>query len=209
MSWGTSIWHEGDGGQGDAGGLPGSANVTIGAGSLTDIIGSLSDVTMGADMYEIFISSPSTFSATTTGNGNNPVVNPAIYLFDSSGDGLFGNDNISGTNFQASIPAGTTSSLAAGLYYVLITSSGNLPEKGTTLIFGDLTNTTAVFAASGTVNIKKYATSGTTPSPADSGKGYDIQLTGAQFAETPEPATVALIGFGLAGLAWRSRYSRR
>jgi hypothetical protein len=207
VSWGTSIWHEGDDGQGDAGALPGNANITIGSGPLTDIVGTLGDPTGGADMYEIFIVNPATFSATTTGPGTNGVVNPSIYLFDSTGKGLFGNDNISGTNFQASLPVGTTNALASGLYFILITPSGHLPENGSTLLFGDLTNTTTVTAASSALIIKKYAT-GAAPSPGASGKDYDIVLTGAGFAEAPEPAAVALMGLGLAALAWRSRRVR-
>ncbi len=207
IGWGSTIWHEGDGGEGDAGGLPASANVTQGSGGpLTDIIGSLSDQTAGADMYEISIVNPAAFSATVTGNGNNPIVNSAIYLFNASGVGEFGNDNISGVNSLSSIPVGTTSSLLAGLYYILIVPSGHLPENGATLLFGDLTNTTTVGPATSALVIKKYATSGTTPNPADSGKGYDIVLTGASFAQTPEPASVALMGSGLLALGiWKRR----
>jgi hypothetical protein len=205
MSWGTTIWHEGDGGQGDAGGLPGGANITAGSGGpLTDIIGALNNETAGADMYEIMITNPATFSATVTGNGANPIVNSALYLFDSAGDGLFGNDNISGGNSLSAIPVGTTSLLSAGLYYILIAPSGHLPAHGATDLFGDLTNTTAVQAALSALKINGYDTSGTTPSPADTGKGYDIVLTGASFAQTPEPATVALIGGGLLALGiWK------
>jgi hypothetical protein len=164
------------------------------------IIGALNNQTSGADMYEIMITSPTTFSATVTGNGNNPLVNSALYLFDSAGDGLFGNDNISGGNSLSAIPLGTTNLLSAGLYYILITTSGNLPAHNATNLFGDLTNTTIVQAALSALKINGYNTSGTTPNPGDTGKGYDIVLTGAGFAETPEPATVALIGGGLLAL---------
>jgi hypothetical protein len=202
----SSIWNEGDNGEGAAGGKPANANVTTGVGSLTDIIGKLNDVSTGADMYEIYISDPDIFSATSTGNGNNPVVDPALYLFNASGDGLFGNDNISGANLQAQLPAGTLDSLSAGLYYILIAPSGNLPvDKNGNSIFGSITGTTGVVAGSGNA-IKNY---GGTPNVDDAGKGYDIQLTGAQFAQTPEPSTLAFTVLGIALLAWRSRRARR
>lgn len=203
-----TIWHEGDDGEGGAGGLPASANITLGVGPLTDIIGGLGNDLSGADMYEIFISDPVNFSAITTGHGTDPIVNPAIYLFDASGDGLFGNDNISGVNSQAAIPAGTTALLSAGLYYILITPSGNLPaNKNGDEIFGDLTNTTTVTAGSSNpLKIKSpYDTSGTTPNPINSGTGYDIELTGADFAQAPEPATLGFTAAGLIALAWRLR----
>lgn len=203
----SSIWNEGDYSQGDAGKNIGSANITTGLGSLTDIIGALNDQTGGADMYEIDISDPATFSATSTGNGNNPIVDPALYLFDASGVGLFGNDNISGTDFQAQIPVGTTDLLSAGLYYILIAPSGNLPEdKNGNSIFGAITGQTGVFAGNGN-KLKSY---GGTPSSDDSGKGYDIQLTGASFAvQTPEPGTVTFMLFGLAMVAMVKRVEKR
>jgi len=206
LGFGSTIWHEGDGGQGDAGSLPATANITQGSGQpLTSIIGALNNDTVGADMYEISIVNPAGFSATVTGNGANPIVNSAIYLFDASGSGEFGNDDISGANPLSAIPAGTASSLAAGLYYILIVPSGHLPAHGATDLFGDLTGTTTVAAASGASKINGYNPSGTTPNPADGGKGYNIVLTGAGFAETPEPASIALIGGGLLGMWKRMR----
>jgi hypothetical protein len=204
MGFATSVWHEGDDGQGDAGGMPGSANITIGNGSLTDIIGNLTDNTLGADMYEIFISSPTTFSATVTGNGKDPIVNSALYLFDVNGVGEFGDDDISPSNSLSAIPVGTTNSLAAGLYFILVVPSGHLPAHNNKLLFGDLTGTDTVTPAVNSLVINNYLVTGNTISPADAGKGYDIELTGAEFAQVPEPAGFLLMGAGL-GLfgAWK------
>lgn len=207
MTWGSTVWHEGDGGQGDAGGLTGTANITQGSGGpLTDIIGGLSNDTTGADMYEISITDPAAFSATVTGHGNNPLVNSAIYLFDASGRGEFGNDNISGADALSAIPVGTTGLLSPGLYFILVTVSGHLPAHGATDLFGDLTNTTTIQAAISSQKINGYNASIITPNPTDGGKGYDIVLTGASFAETPEPASVALIGGGLVALGICKRF---
>ena len=204
LSWGSTIWHEGDGGQGDAGPLPSSANIAAGVGSLTEILGKLGDITKGADMYEIDISNPGTFSATTLGTGNDPIVNPAIYLFDSNGNGIIGNDN-TGAGSQATI---SDASLTAGLYYILITSSGHLPANGNTKIFGDLTNTTNTSTPGAPVQIANYRETALTVSPADSGTQYEIELTGVSFV-TPEPATVGLIGLGLAAVAFAARVGQR
>lgn len=191
----SSIWNEVN-----AGGLPKSADVTSGLGPLTGIIGKLSDATAGADMYEIQIIDPAAFSATTIGNGNNPIVDPALYLFDSSGNALFGNDNTSGVNTQAQIPVGITNLLAPGWYYLLIAPSGHLPEdKNNVSLFGAITGTTGVATGSGV--IKTY---GGTPNGDDSGKGYEILLTGAGFA-VPEPATMAFTGLGILALALGAR----
>jgi hypothetical protein len=205
-----TIWTEGDAGQGDAGGTINSANITIGSGGpLTDILGNLTDITAGADMYEISITDPEAFSAITEGTtffGTKAIDNPAIYLFNAKGDGLFGNDNISNKNSQAELPVGIASALAPGLYYILIVPSGNLPQNvNGDDIFGDLTNTKKVADGSSTpLKVRGYGLSSLEPSPADTGKGYDIVLTGAAFAETPEPANVLLMGGGLALLGiWK------
>jgi hypothetical protein len=196
-----AVWHEGDGGQGDAGGLPGTANITTGPGFLNKIIGTLADVTTGADMYEIDISDPSAFLATTVIHGADPLQNPALYLFDINGNGVIGNDNTV-TDAQASI---SDSALTKGLYYILITASGHLPANGKDLIFGDLTNTTNTSTPGSPVQITKYIDSSLTPNPADGGKDYEIDLTGARFAVAPEPSTVGLIGLGLLSVVWRAR----
>ncbi len=195
----SSIWNEVN-----AGGQISSADVTAGAGPLTGIIGVLADTTSGADMYEILITNPGAFSATTIGNTNKPVVDPALYLFDANGLGLFGNDNTSNLNTQATIPVGTTTLLAPGVYYLLITPSGNLPQdKNGNSIFGAITGTTGVNSGAGV--LKKY---GGTPSADDAGKGYEILLTGAGFA-SPEPGTVAFALFGIAAFALRARRRSR
>lgn len=195
----SSIWTEIN-----AGGQLANADVTSGEGPLTGIMGTLADPTTGMDMYEIYILDPSGFSATTIGTTKKPVADPALYLFDSSGHGLFGNDNMSEGDMQAQIPLGTTDSLAAGIYFILIAPSGHLPEdKNSKSIFGAIAGTTGVDDGSGV--IKKY---GGTPSEDDGGKGYEIELTGAEFA-VPEPATLAFTILGIATLALRSRRLRR
>jgi hypothetical protein len=195
----STVWNEHN-----AGATIAKADITGGSGVLTDIAGALGNTTTGADFYEIYITNPNTFSAITTGNTKKPVIDPALYLFDSAGNGLFGEDNISSGNKQAALPAGTLTGLNPGLYFLLIAPSGHVPdEKHGNSIFGAITGTTGVVAGSGV--LKNY---GGTPSADDAGKGYDIKLTGARFA-VPEPATFGFTVVGIALLGWRSRRRSR
>jgi hypothetical protein len=70
---------------GEAGSLPGTAQGTSGA-PLTSISGTISSNT-DADMYQIFISSPGTFSATTVGTGGS-LSDTQLFLFDTDGLGI-------------------------------------------------------------------------------------------------------------------------
>ena len=89
----AAIWTEQN-----AGGNLGNAEITSGSGVLTDIIGLLTDMTTGSDLYEIYITNPDTFRQRPRETPRKPIVDPALYLFDLTGNGLFGNDNISGGN---------------------------------------------------------------------------------------------------------------
>ena len=189
---GTSVWIEGDDGQGDAGKFPGGANITVGAGSLNEICGNLNDTTSGGDMYEILITG-TTFSALTSPNETDGITDPALYLFDSTGDGVDANNDVSPTSTQAGL---TLTGLTPGLYYFEIVPNNQQPEnKKGNLIFGNITgtNTTVFTPVVKDAELSSWTNDGT----GDTGKSYIITLTDAGFAETPEPATFALIGLGL------------
>ena len=195
-----SVWTE----TGDAGHLPATAQFTSGVGALTEIDGKLSDGTGGADMYAIMITDPSLFSVFTVDVNSNYISDPSLFLFDSNGNALFGDDTSSSA--QANIPAGTLSALTAGLYYVLITPQGNEPEnKNSKLLFND-SPTSGVVGANSLADmvVKDYTKTG----DGNSGK-YQIDFTGAGFATTPEPASVMLIGAGFLAMGLLKRKSWR
>lgn len=190
---------------GDAPDLPTGAQVISGtAGTpLTAITGSLT-LTNGiseSDMFEIYISSASAFSASTAGfvaGANN--FDSQIFLFDATGKGVVGDDDNASGGAQAAIPANSFNG-AAGLYYILISGSGRYAASSTGLIFPNFTDgttdptTTVGPTGPGGAN----AISGYTGS-SNEGGNYSIALTGAQFVAVPEPSTFAAIATGLGGL---------
>lgn len=195
----------------DAGELTGTAQAVSGSGSLDAIRGTLSS---GADMFRIYLTAGSTFSATTTASTiafNN--FDMALFLFDSTGKGVYANDDDGLSPPQSSLPAGDTfSPTTSGFYYLAISGTGYQPFSGAGSIF-DMTifNTGDVLGPGGPGG--GGAVSSWSSLSSESGD-YEIKLTGAAFdapttppTGTPEPATLLLagLGFGAAGLARRRR----
>lgn len=180
---GPGVWDESNYGA-DAGALPATADITSGGGSLDTICGKIGNATDGVDMYEILITG--TFSATVS-DRNGSTLDPALFLFDSNGNALYGEEN----------GAFSGLSVTPGLYYLAVTSDGQAPTHNGNDIFtldpGLLTPTFAHTKISGW----------------DSGGGssgeYRVSLTGADYAQAPEPATIGLMGLGLLGLGFARR----
>lgn len=192
----ASIWIETLDGGGDAHQFPINAQVTSGNGALTDILGNLVNGTSGADMYEIHISDFANFSAITVPLGPNGVADPAIYLFDSTGHGVYVNHDRSASNTQARLPAGNLNGPQSdGLYFLLITAEGNDPlNKFFNPIFCSCAPGVFGPQTANTV-ITHYSNAGV----GDTASGiYDLHLTGVEFAQTPEPGTLGLLTLGVA-----------
>jgi hypothetical protein len=194
-SAGTGVWNEQNYG-GDAGGGIASADVTAGQGALDTICGKIGNATGGADLDEIYING-SNFSATTSGRGANPENNPALYLFNLSGDAVAGENDISGVNTQAML-SGLT--LTPGIYYIALVPNGQDPWKsGQTPLFDSGFNTSTGTQYPVITNKPLVKWSGT--GDGESGGEYRISLTNAAFAvQTPEPAAFGLLGAGLCAL---------
>jgi len=188
---------------GDAGAFPINSQATMGTGALNSIIGNIGNGTAGSDVYSILIQNTSQFAATFgayTANGVSGESNAAIYLYDAQGHGV--EAALEGTSL-------TGFNGAAGLYYIGITPDGNAPEYS---VNG---NKFAIFSAfsSGQVSLP-VAGAGVLDAYSGAGCGancqgaYDITLSGAQYSNAPEPASLALLGTALTSLSFLYRFKR-
>jgi Ca2+-binding RTX toxin-like protein len=154
---------------GDAGDLPGTAQITLGVGPLTSITGTIASST-DADMYLIFVSNPGTFSATTVGTPGT-LTDTQLFLFDSSGHGVIANDDCPGDGLRSCLPGGPG---VTGLYYLAISSFDRDPVSAFGQIFPD-SPFTGIFGPSGPggcCSISGWNSSGGTGT-------YQINITGA------------------------------
>lgn len=151
----------------------------------------------GYDVFTIQVAADARVAFSTTGG----YADPTISLFSASGQHLITNDDSNGLSFRL------TQDLAAGQYSVLISyccsviDAGALPDTsfadtdgfniGTYWIDGSGTLTTA----------RNYLDQiGLTDIDA-SGASYALDMRNADIAAIPEPATLALAGLGLMGVA--------
>ena len=200
---------------GDAGDLPATAQLVTGPnGTALDSISGALNLTNGisdSDMYEIYISSPSTFSASDTAfvSGKNNF-DSQIFIFAANGLGIVGNDDAPSGGSQSAIPAGNFSG-SAGLYYILIDGSGRYPVSPAGLIFPNYTDGTT----DPTSIVKPTGAGGASPISAYTGNSneagsYVIALAGAQFfTPVPEPGTYVLVLTAAVGLGLVLRAHRR
>jgi hypothetical protein len=206
VAWAAPIvWME----QGDAGQLPGVAQQVFGGvgDTLTTITGSLSTID-DADMFALRITNTATFSATTVGG---TTIDTQLFLFNSAGQGVLANDDVSTMQVQSTLPAGpgaATNWLGPGMYFLLISSFGRDPQSVAGLIFPN--SITGAFGATGPGGGANVIT-GLTGLGSNNGP-YQISLTSASplpsSAAIPEPTSALLLGSGLAALSARRRLKR-
>ena len=180
----------------DAGSLPGDANVTTGLGPLSGIKGTLTGASpRGAsgpgdfqDMFAIEIIDPATFSAFVAPNGNGaPTFDTQLWLFDSNGQGVLGNDDNSATGsglsgfFNSATDTSGASVSAPGRYFLAISGAGSVPlDDAGNLIFR-LDVVGEVSGPDGSLSpIALWS------GPGEVGE-YEIQLTGVAFADPRFP----------------------
>lgn len=187
------IWNEIN-----AGSLPSTAEITHGLGPLTQINGQLNfdnnTQSWGVDMYAIAISDPAHFLATTE-TGPNNLSDPALYLFNSAGLGVYMNNDNSTTDQQATLPAGNPlGPQAFGIYYLAIAwGFSDALSFGSIFDLAQFVDTPGVYGPTGPGGGSPVTGWDTSSAPVnfDLPAHYTIDLRGA--IEAPEPGTLALL----------------
>jgi hypothetical protein len=175
-------WDETDNGGGDAGDLPETAQST-GSDPITKIrgtIGGANDV----DVYAIYISDPSAFSATTIGG---TTLDTALWLFDENGKGVVHNDDNpdATTGTQSRIDNRTNCITQPGRYYLAVSISVRRAAGcGEGLIWAT-TPTRGVRCPDGPESTSRVG--GWSGSSSSTGR-YIIFLTGVSGATAGDPA---------------------
>jgi hypothetical protein len=135
------------------------------------------------------------FSAFTLDVGAFGIPDTALFLFDSTGVGVYMNDDISGSDTFSCLPSGDASNpcptgrggtgpLTDGIYYLAISRSANYPVDALSDEIFSPVSSTDVAGPSNTNPVAGWD-GGTFTSPNFDQIDYDIILTGA----VPEPMT--------------------
>jgi hypothetical protein len=187
-----------------AGALPGSAEDLTGVAP-TEIIGSIPDTIdplLGVNMFAIDIGDFAAFSAITLGSPFG-ITDTELFLFDSTGRGVYANDDIDGGNTLSCLPSQVDNPCSSplpsgvgptanGIFYLAITRSSNMPLSASGEIFTIFDSTDVVgpdTTAGGNDPITGWDGGAFTSSDTDL-VNYDIVLTGT----VPEPATWPVLG---------------
>ena len=184
--------------------------ITQGTGTLTDIVGMIDDDTSQVELFEIYLTTGASFSATTVSNTSN-FFDSELFLLNSAGIGVYeNNDDLNSGGTQSTLPTGNTfSPTTSGYYFLGLTSNEIDPLSAGGTIFNINANPSYLVLGpngpGGATPLTGYqGTSteiGTSP--------FDIKLTGVSIAtatSTPEPAYTVVLFLGLAILLlWKRK----
>jgi len=197
----------------DAGNLPSGA-LSTGAGPLEAIRGTLNNLEV--DLFAIYIANLSAFSATTVNLETAADTDDTIlYLFDSNGLGIIGNDD----DLTASPPLDLLSTIplnsvsgGPGIYYLAVATFGVFPLSSGGLIFE--TNASGTLLVPTGPGAAFAVTAWQNESPDESPLfHYRVDLQGAQAATVqqvvPEPSSLATLSIMLSLVSARFWPGRR
>ena len=202
----------------NAGPLPASSQDLSADETLSGISGIL-DYPYGVSLFKIDIRNYLDFSAIVVPVGNHYIPDTELFLFDSAGLGVYGNDDLSGSNTLSCLPSASSGNPCPtirnglgpsdnGIYYLGITRSANLPLSSGGYIFASGSSMAVLgpdLSAGGGSAILGWD-NGVYTNPDFDLTSYTIAVTGT----TPEPETwTLLVGSGLALLLFRKRLRQR
>lgn len=190
---------------GDAGELPATAQTTTDTTQAFDEIkGTLTPASGDSvDMYKIYINGGGDFSAETIGGVG---FDSELFLFDSSGKGVYANDDTTGFLTPSLLPAGNALTPGvAGYYYLAISQCCHQPFSSGGAIFEDVDGGSGHLLLSGPTGAGgalPVTSFGGAFDQAPGGGAYTIFLTGATLAPSiPEPSIFMLMLAGTASLS--------
>jgi hypothetical protein len=204
-----------------AGPLPGSAQDLTGAGAVTNIQGSL-DLLDGQyiSMFAIDITDFQDFSAQTLDVGAFGLPDTELFLFNSSGTGVYMNDDISGGDTFSCLPSATGGNpcpfgqgglgpTSNALYYLAIADSADSPWDAASVYLFLSGSSTDLLGPDPSAGPIAGWDDGIFTAPDFDLNNYDISLTGVGTGTVvPEPAPWLLLLSALAGI-WIFRFFAR
>lgn len=194
------IWNEaGDAGQNGVG----AAQITVGAGTLTTINGSLFAETE-VDMYCIRITNEAAFSAVVTSSAG---VDSVLWLFNTDGTLQVWNDDTDAGNALSTLNSNGV--LANGTYFLAISNWYNDPRTDSNFTLTGDASWSGTGPSQGQGN--GLVLSGWAGSSGGIGTEgpYTIALQGAEFYLVPAPGAAAMLALGgLMAAAGRRRTAR-
>ncbi len=185
----------------NAGPLPASAQDLSTDDALSGISGAL-DYPYGVSIFKIDVRNYLDFSAVVVPVGAYYIPDTELFLFSSSGSGVYWNDDISGSNTLSCLPSASSINpcpaarnnvgpTSNGIYYLGITRAANLPTSSGGSIFASGPSTAVLgpdFSAGGDFPISGWD-NGVFIGPDFDLTNYTIVITGT----TPEPETWTLL----------------
>ncbi|PTQ79574.1 putative secreted protein with PEP-CTERM sorting signal [Nitrosospira multiformis] len=197
---------------GDAGQLVSTAQMPTGdEGRLRNIYGTIS-TNNDVDLFRIYISNPTTFSAGVSSTSGN--LDSGLILFNEGGYALYGNDDAMLGTRVSSLPADHVNGpQAAGWYNLAIFALGTPPVSGDGFtpdhyMFPNVSSPyTQILTATGPGGASPLTGWAQLEDTVALNEDYRIRLSGVTVSPVPEPETYAMLlaGLGLMGTIVRRR----